>query len=61
MEKVAGVAAAASGTLAWTAIFADLEPVVTFFAAVAAVVAGCMAAWYHYERARYMRGKNEDE
>jgi hypothetical protein len=60
-QKVADGAAAGSAFLAGTAWIADVEPIITSLAGLVAIVAGAAAAWYHIERARYMRRKNSEE
>ncbi len=60
-QRTADVAAASSAALAGTAWIADLEPVVTVLAGVAAIFAGAFAAWYHFEKALDMRRHNREE
>ena len=55
VEKGADVAAAGSAFLAGSAWIADVEPFITAAAGLVAVVAGALAAWYHFERAMKMR------
>ena len=56
-EKVADVATVGSGSLAGVAWVSNAEPVVTLAAGVVAIVAGVLAAWFHYERALDMRAR----
>ena len=56
-QKVADAAAAGSAFLAGTAWVADVEPVVTMAAGVVAILAGAVAAWYHFEKAWEARWK----
>ena len=56
-EKVADVATLGSGGLAGMAWVSNAEPVITLTAGVVAIVAGVLAAWFHYERALDMRSK----
>ncbi len=54
-QKVADGAAAGSAALAGATWLADLEPILTVAASVVAILAGCVAIWYHIERALYTR------
>jgi hypothetical protein len=60
-QKAADLGAAGSAFLAGSAWIADVEPIITAVAGIVAIIAGGLAAWYHYERARYMRNKNREE
>lgn len=60
-EAVANKAAATSGVLAGASWLVDLELYLQLGATAAAILAGIAAAWYHFERARYYRGKNQVE
>ena len=59
-QKAADSAAAGSAFLAGAAWVAQVEPYITALAGLVAIVAGAAAAWYHFERARYMRRKNNE-
>lgn len=60
-EKVADVATLGSGGLAGMAWVSNAEPIITLTAGVVAIVAGVLAAWFHYERALDMRSKRLDD
>jgi hypothetical protein len=60
-QKAADGAAAGSAFLAGTAWVAEIEPIVTLTAGLVAIIAGAAAAWYHFERARYMHRKNTED
>ncbi len=61
VQKAADAAAGGSAALAGVAWFAEVEPVVTFFAGVGAIIAAAVATWYHWERATYMHRKNTED
>lgn len=56
-DKAADTAAAGSAFLAGAAWVAEVEPIITAVAGLVAIVAGGMAAWYHYERAKATHSK----
>ena len=55
VEHGADAAAAGSAFLAGSAWIAEVEPFITLTAGIIAIIAGALAAWYHYERASKMR------
>lgn len=57
--RMADGAAATSASLASIAIFAELEPIVTILAGLAAIFAAVFAALYHYEMWRELRDKKK--
>jgi len=60
-EQAADFAAGGSAFFAGAAWIANVEPFITAAAGLVAIVAGGMAAWYHYERAAAMRSKRLKE
>lgn len=59
-QKVADLSAAGSAFLAGTAWIAEVEPMITVTAGIVAIIAGALAAWYHFERAMKMRAERLD-
>lgn len=55
--RTADAGAAVSASLATLSWMAQLNEVMTFFASLAAIIAGGMAAMYHYEAWKQKRGK----
>ena len=53
--EAADAAVIVSGTLAATSWIADLNNFLTLIATITAIVAGCMAALYHFEAWRQKR------
>lgn len=60
-QRTADSAAAGSAFLAGASWLAEAEPYLTALAALVAVFAGAASAWYHIERARYLRRKSKDD
>ena len=51
-DKGADAAVAGSAFLAGAAWVAEVEPIITAVAGLVAIIAGAIAAWYHFERAK---------
>lgn len=58
VQKAADTAAVGAGLFAGASWVAQAEPYITVAAALVAIIAGASSAWYHIERAKYMRRKN---
>lgn len=56
-EKMADTAAAGSVAFASAAWITDAEPYLAVGAALVAIVAGALSAWYHFERAVFMHAR----
>ncbi len=59
-QKAANAGAVGSSFLAGATWLVEVELYLQIGATLVAIVAGGAAAWYHIERARYMRRKNRE-